>query len=109
LSKNEEQTNPEPHTLQQDFKYCQGAFRIARESNRGLSREVSLYSSPDSLVKQRVTRRKLFLSLISCREHRDQCRCLRYLMMTQRIPYSVFQNAQLLHLTVTCTPMLCGI
>src|SRR5687767_189052 len=37
-----EQNKPEPHTLQEKLRPCQGAFRSARESIRGSSREVSL-------------------------------------------------------------------
>jgi hypothetical protein len=58
LSKNK--NRPEPHTLQGKLRACQGAFRSARESNRGSSREVSLYSPGSGLVKRRVKRFKSF-------------------------------------------------
>jgi hypothetical protein len=58
LSKNK--NRPEPHTLQGKLRACQGTFRSARESNRGSSREVSLYSSGSGLVKHRVNRSKSF-------------------------------------------------
>ena len=74
LSKNK--NRPEPHTLQEKLRACQGTFRSARESNRGSSREVSLYSSVSYLVKRRVNRSKVFSDMsnsLSPRRAIDRC------------------------------------